>query len=124
MAVAKKFNSIYSGFARALNNFFAVLGVFILRYCQLDLPRSYRIWLYPIPPILFLILIGWTILKEKPQKALMSFLLVVLGGVFYFVSVRRGKKTEGAFNFVTYPDTCKALLYRENVSISISFNFP
>lgn len=88
---------VFSGFALALNNFFAVLGIFVLRYRQPELPRPYRTWLYPIPPFLFLILIGWTliyILKEKPQEALMSLLLVALGGVFYFVSVRVGKKIE------------------------------
>ena len=88
---------VFSGFALALNNFFAVLGIFVLRYRQPELPRPYRTWLYPLPPLLFLILIGWTliyILKEKPQEALMSLLLVALGWVFYFVSVRVGKKIE------------------------------
>jgi APA family basic amino acid/polyamine antiporter len=86
---------VFSGFALALNNFFAVLGIFVLRYRQPDLPRPYKTWLYPIPPILFLVLIGWTlvyILKEKPQEALMSLLLVMLGGMFYFVSVHLSRE--------------------------------
>ncbi len=88
---------VFSGFALALNNFFAVLGIFVLRFRQPDLPRPYKTWLYPLPPILFLILIGWTLiylLKEKPQEALMSLLMVVIGGIFYFVSTRLGKKIE------------------------------
>ena len=88
---------VFSGFVLALNNFFAVLGIFVLRFRQPDLPRPYKTWLYPLPPILFLTLIGWTliyILQEKPQEALMSLLLVVLGGIFYFVSTRLGKKIE------------------------------
>jgi len=86
---------VFSGFALALNNFFAVFGIFVLRFKQPNLPRPYKTWLYPIPPILFLILIGWTlvyIVKEKPEEALMSLLLILVGGVFYFVSIRLGRK--------------------------------
>jgi len=86
---------VFSGFALALNNFFAVLGIFILRYRQPDLARPYKTWLYPFPPILFLVLIGWTlvyIMKEKPFEAGMSLLLVFFGGIFYFVSIFLGRK--------------------------------
>jgi len=82
---------VFSGFALALNNFFAVFGIFVLRYRQPNLLRPYKTWLYPFPPILFLVLIGWTltyILKEKPQEAMMSLLLVFIGALFYFISVR------------------------------------
>jgi len=94
--VTSSFESIlvFSGFALALNNFFAVLGIFILRFRQPHLARPYKTWLYPLPPMLFLLLIGWTliyILKEKPQEALMSLLLILIGGIFYFVSIRLGK---------------------------------
>lgn len=88
---------IFAGFALALNNFFAVFGIFILRYRQPDLPRPFKTWLYPIPPILFLVLIGWTlvyILKEKPQEAIMSLLLILFGAFFYLISVVIGKKVE------------------------------
>lgn len=86
---------VFSGFALALNNFFAVLGIFILRYRQPNLPRPYKTWLYPLPPVLFLVLIGWTlayILKEKPQEALMSLLLVLSGGLFYLISSGMSKR--------------------------------
>ncbi|MCF6193587.1 MAG: amino acid permease [Kangiellaceae bacterium] len=82
---------VFSGFALALNNFFAVFGIFVLRYRQPNLLRPYKTWLYPFPPIFFLVLIGWTltyILKEKPQEAMMSLLLVFIGALFYFISVR------------------------------------
>jgi len=86
---------VFSGFALALNNFFAVLGIFILRYRQPHLARPYKTWLYPLPPLLFLILIGWTlvyIIKEKTFEASMSLLLVAFGAVFYFISIYLGKK--------------------------------
>lgn len=93
--ISSSFESIlvFSGFALALNNFFAVLGIFILRKRQPMLKRPYKTWLYPFPPLFFLLLIGWTliyILKEKPQEALMSLLLIFVGGIFYFVSLKLG----------------------------------
>lgn len=85
---------IFSGFALALNNFFAVLGIFVLRYKQPDLARPFKTWLYPFPPIMFLLLIGWTLvylLKERPSEALMSLFIIVLGGVIYWLSTRFGQ---------------------------------
>ncbi|TQV86872.1 APC family permease [Aliikangiella coralliicola] len=89
--VTSTFESIlvFSGFALALNNFFAVLGIFILRQKQPDLKRPYKTWLYPLPPIIFLVLIGWTlfyILKERPQEAIVSLLVISLGVPFYLLS--------------------------------------
>ncbi len=83
---------VFSGFALALNNFFAVLGVFILRHRFPELSRPYKTWLYPLPPILFLTLIGWTlfyILWQRPQEALVSLLLIMTGAVVYFLSSRK-----------------------------------
>ena len=80
---------VFAGFALALNNFFAVLGVFILRYRQPELKRPYKIWLYPLPPIIFLLLIGWTliyILMEKSEEAIASIILIATGLFFYWLS--------------------------------------
>ena len=88
---------LFSGFALALNNFFAVFGIFVLRYRQPNLPRPYKTWLYPLPPIIFLLLIGWTllfILKEKPVEALMGGLLVAGGAIFYGISKYFGDKNK------------------------------
>ena len=80
---------IFSGFALALNNFFAVFGLFILRWKKPHLSRPFKTWLYPIPPILFLVLIGWTlfyIMKHRPEEAIMSLALIVVGLAFYWFS--------------------------------------
>ena len=95
--ITSSFESIlvFSGFALALNNFFAVLGIFILRYRQPNLARPYKTWLYPLPPILFLLVSGWTliyIVKEKPAQALWSLLLIGVGMAFYWLSIHLGKK--------------------------------
>jgi len=86
---------VFSGFALALNNFFAVFGIFVLRFREPDLARPYKTWLYPLPPIIFLVLIGWTltyIVKHRPEEALMSLLLVAAGVVFYYGAIFLAKK--------------------------------
>ncbi|PHS15318.1 MAG: amino acid permease [Kangiella sp.] len=86
---------VFSGFALALNNFFAVFGIFILRYRQPNLIRPYRTWLYPLPPLVFLALIGWTIFyiaKEKPTEASMSVILIIVGALFYKFSLKFERK--------------------------------
>lgn len=86
-----KFILVFAGFTLGVSNFATVLGVIVLRKTQPDLPRPYKTWLYPITPILYLCLMGWTltyIIIEKPQEALMSLGVIVLGVLLYFVSNR------------------------------------
>lgn len=80
---------IFSGFALALNNFFAVFGIFVLRWRQPNLERPYRTWLYPLPPILYVSITLWTLiflLINRPYEAFASLGIVLLGVAFYFVS--------------------------------------
>lgn len=87
---------VFSGFALALNNFFAVFGIFILRKREPGLERPYKTWLYPLPPILFLCLIGWTliyILMEKPVEALLSLLVISVGFISYFFIQNKSEST-------------------------------
>ncbi len=84
-----EFILVFAGFTLGVSNFATVLGVIVLRKTQPDLPRPYKTWLYPLTPILYLCLMGWTliyIIIEKPQEALMSLGVIVLGVILYFVS--------------------------------------
>jgi len=38
----------------ALNSFLAILGVFVLRFREPDLPRPYKAWGYPFVPLIYL----------------------------------------------------------------------
>jgi APA family basic amino acid/polyamine antiporter len=80
---------VFAGFTLGLNTFFTVLGVFVLRRTQPDLPRPYRTVLYPLPPLLFLAVTGWTlvyILMERPVEGLWGLAIVASGGVFYLLT--------------------------------------
>jgi APA family basic amino acid/polyamine antiporter len=82
---------VFAGFTLALNSFVTVLGVFVLRWRQPDLPRPYRTFGYPLTPLLYLALTGWTIgfvLVNKPVEGLFGLGLIGTGLLFYFVSAR------------------------------------
>lgn len=89
MTSSFEFILVFAGFTLGVSNFATVLGVIVLRKTQPNLKRPYKTWLYPITPILYLCLMGWTliyIIKDKPNEALMSLGVIVLGIIMYFVS--------------------------------------
>ena len=87
--VTSTFESIlvFSGFTLALNTLATGVGLFVLRWRSPELPRPYRTWGYPVTPLIFLALTGWTlvfVLLQKPLEALLGIALVVGGLVFYY----------------------------------------
>ena len=79
----------------ALNTFFTVLGVFVLRWRRPDLERPFKTWLYPVTPLVFLGITGWTLLYivlQRPVEATISLGIVVSGALFYLVSRRAGEQ--------------------------------
>jgi len=77
---------LFSGFVLSLNTLAAVVGVFVLRWRQPDLPRPYRIWLYPLPPLVFLGLTVWSLVyiaRSQPQEAGFAAALIAAGTACY-----------------------------------------
>ncbi len=98
---------VFSGATMALNTFFTVLGVFILRWRKPDLERPFRTWLYPLPPIVFLLITGWTLLYvvlQRPIEAMITLFIVASGAAFYFVSKRLGARLEASSDLGARPD--------------------
>ena len=98
--VTASFESIlvFAGFTLGVNTLFTVLGVFVLRARAPDLPRPYRIPLFPLPPLVFLGITGWTlayILKDRPEEGLMGLGIIASGALFYGLTLwfghRRGR---------------------------------
>lgn len=82
---------IFAGFTLALNSFATVMGIFVLRIRQPDLPRPYRTFAYPIPPLIYLTLTGWTlyfVLTSKPTEGLFGLGIIASGLLFYFLSAK------------------------------------
>lgn len=89
---------VFAGFTLALNTWFTVLGVFLLRRREPELARPYRISLYPLPPVIYLLITTWTlgfILVERPAEGLAGLGIVVAGGLFYLFT-RAGARTPAA----------------------------
>ena len=82
---------VYAGFVLNLFTFLTVLGLFVLRWRQPALPRPYRAWGYPVTPLLFLGLSGWTltfILRDKPVESLYGLATLGVGAFVYFLTTR------------------------------------
>jgi len=88
---------VFAGFTLALNSFATVLGVFVLRQRQPELPRPYRTFLFPIPPLIYLSLTGWTlwfVLVSRPVEALFGLSVIASGLVVYLLSNMKSNSAE------------------------------
>jgi APA family basic amino acid/polyamine antiporter len=88
---------VFAGFTLALNSLATVAGVFVLRWRQPDLPRPYRTFLYPLPPLIYLTLTGWTlwfVLVNRPEEAWFGLGVIGSGLLVYFLSRSWGSKAQ------------------------------
>jgi APA family basic amino acid/polyamine antiporter len=77
---------VFSGFILAFNSLVTVLGVFVLRLRQPDLPRPYRTFGYPLTPLIYLGLTAWTlmfVLINRTQESLMGLGVIAVGLIVY-----------------------------------------
>jgi APA family basic amino acid/polyamine antiporter len=89
----------YALFALWLSYGLMVAGVIILRRKQPNLARPYRMWGYPVTPVLFLVITGWflvNMLRTRPVPSLAGLLLIATGVPVYFVWARYGRRRASA----------------------------
>lgn len=87
---------IFAGFILALNSFATVLGVFVLRWRQPDLVRPYRTFAYPLTPLIYLAVTGWTlifVLLDKPTESLLGLGVIGVGLAVYALVPRSDSRT-------------------------------
>jgi len=78
----------YIGVTLSLGAALTVLGVFVLRHREPDLPRPYRTWGHPFTSVFFILLMLWMIVGvvvDDPVIAVVSLGTLALGLVIYFV---------------------------------------
>lgn len=88
---------LFAGFTLALNSFVTVFGVFVMRWRQPELERPYRTFLYPLPPLIYLALMGWTlwfVLVNRPIEGLFGLGVIASGLVVYWF-LSRGTASVG-----------------------------
>jgi len=81
----------YVIFASNFLHVIGAFGVFKLRKQRPDLPRPYRVWGYPVVPIVFIVVSGSVVLNtlvERPKESLAGLGLLALGVPFYLMSAR------------------------------------
>ena len=69
-----------------------VVGVLILRLREPDLPRPFSMPWYPLPMVMYSVIILWTLVylvTERPVEGLMALALILLGGAVYWVTSKQ-----------------------------------
>jgi len=69
-----------------------IVGLFVLRRTQPDVPRPYKAFGYPVLPGLYIVMAVWicgVLLRYKPQYTWPGLILVLLGVPVYLVWTRR-----------------------------------
>lgn len=82
----------YAMFAVWLSFGLMVVGVMVLRHKQPSLPRPYRMWGYPVTPILFVAITGWflvNMLITRPLPSIAGLLLIATGIPVHFLWTHR-----------------------------------
>jgi APA family basic amino acid/polyamine antiporter len=80
---------IYTQFSLLLSSFLTVLGLIVLRFREPNLERPYKVWGYPVTPILFLAITLWMmtfVVLEKPKESLLGLITVLAGLIIFFFS--------------------------------------
>ena len=96
MLATGSFKSVltYVQFTITLCSALVVIGVFVLRVREPNLPRPVRAWGYPVTPAIFLIVNGWMlwhVFAENPKESLAGLGTILSGLVVFYLSPKQKK---------------------------------
>ncbi len=91
LVLSAQFDTILYAIAFTLDifTFATVLGVIVMRFKAPKAERVYKTWGYPITPLIFLGVTGWTmyfLLTNRTTPSLIALGIVLLGLVVYFIN--------------------------------------
>jgi amino acid transporter len=68
-----------------------IVGVVVLRIRRPDMPRPFRMWLYPVPAVVAFVGFVYVLIMRKKslEQIYLALVLVVIGSVIYLVRARR-----------------------------------
>lgn len=78
----------YIGFTLSLFTFLTVVSLFVMRIKRKDLQGPYKTFGYPVTPVIFLVLSGWTLLFlmiQHTEESLFGFATIFAGSIIYFI---------------------------------------
>src|SRR6266481_10219811 len=83
---------VYIQFALLLCSLLTVIGVVVLRASRPNVSRPYRVWLYPLPPLLFAAITIWMmiyLLISKTTESVAGMVTAIVGFLLYFCAGKR-----------------------------------
>jgi basic amino acid/polyamine antiporter, APA family len=83
---------VYIQFSLLLCSLLTVLGVMVSRMMHPEIARPYRVWAYPLPPILFAAITIWMmlyLLRSNTTESLAGLATTALGLLLYFCAGKR-----------------------------------
>jgi APA family basic amino acid/polyamine antiporter len=94
LLLTRSFESVvqYTQFSLLLCSLFTVVGVIVLRFTCPEVTRPYRVWAYPLPPIIFAVITVWMmfyLLRWKTTESLAGLATAIVGLLFYFCAGKR-----------------------------------
>jgi len=94
LLLTRRFEDVvrYTQFSLLICSLLAVLGVIVLRFTHPEIKRPYRVWLYPLPPVVFSIITIWMmfyLLRWHTAESLAGLGTALLGLLIYFCARRR-----------------------------------
>lgn len=94
LVLTSSFESLitYVSFTLNLFTFLTVAGVFVLRIRFKSIVAPYKTPLYPITPIIFLLIVFWillNIIKEKPLESVYGLCTVLIGLLIWFLTAKK-----------------------------------
>ena len=88
----------YAGFSLMLFSSLAVACVIVLRVRRPELVRPFRVWGYPLPPIVFLAVSVWMMFwafRGRPVESTLALATVAAAGVLFYAAVSRRRGDGG-----------------------------
>lgn len=98
LLLTRSFESVvkYIGFALLFCSLLTVVGVIVLRWTRPELPRPYKVWAYPLPPLVFSAITIWMmtyLLRWNPTESLAGLATMAVGLILYVFTRQSGGKS-------------------------------
>lgn len=87
----------YTQFSLLLCSLLTVIGVIVLRFRNPEIARPYRVWLYPVPPVVFSIITIWMmfyLLRSHTAESLAGVATALFGLLLYFCTQKRRDRSQ------------------------------
>jgi len=99
LLLTRSFESVvqYTQFSLLLCSLFTVVGVIVLRKTRPEIARPYRVWGYPLPPIIFAVITLWMmtyLMLSNTVESLAGLATALVGLLLYFCASKRFHRSQ------------------------------